>query len=154
MQAGIYPGGAGRWVVFKSRFPAMILHWAAPKIPKSSLRESQMQVMELPGYTGLAGKKHGWARNYSRCFVSFAAAGDGCRVIFQSPKLMSLWHCIYGALCSFSWRVHLHLIRINSHNPLENENKGGAWLLPNHSTLLPNCEIFIIFLNAWKCTQK
>lgn len=32
MQAGIYPGGAGRWVVFKPRFPAMILHWAAPKI--------------------------------------------------------------------------------------------------------------------------
>lgn len=56
MRAVIYPGGLGeeRPSGFKPRFAAVILHWAAPKPPKSSLRGSQ--VMELSGDTALAGK--------------------------------------------------------------------------------------------------
>lgn len=39
-----------------------------------------------------------------------------------------------------------------THKPSENENKGDSWLLPNHSTLLPNCEtsIFLMLESVFK----
>lgn len=81
-------------------------------------------------------------------FPSFAAAeaGDGCRLILITPN----WSHCDTAFVGFYVPVPEEFTNFSissgpTHNPLENENKGGSWPLPNHSSLLPNCETSIFF---------
>lgn len=142
MQAVIYPVGlAEEWPsVLKPRFPALILHWAPPKIPKPSLREPQ--VMELCIHRINREKNTMRARNYPRCSTSFA----GWRYS-NSPRLMPLWHCIRGVHVPFPEEFTNFFISSGpTHKASENENKEA---LGYCQTVPHSCQtVRLLFFNA------
>lgn len=108
---------------------------------------------ELSGYTGLAGKITGMSKELPQVLhLAAAEAGDGFGVILVAPNRRHCDTALGGFMFLF---LKSSPASSSHHNPLENENKGGSWLLPNHPTLLPNCETSrFFFFSAWKCIQK
>lgn len=160
MQAVIYPGGAGKGVVIgvqtsiSSRDPSL-------GSPKNTQIFSQRVPNESDGAPWIPriSRKITWmSKELFQVLHELCCCWDWRWVqgyfIFRSPKLMSLWQCIYGVLCSFSWRVHqlLHLVRINSDSFRKWEQRRLlATAKPFHALakLWDFC-----FFSAWKCIQK